>query len=1061
VLKRCFLYGFNGRDGYNLWKISLSNGIKRTGMTIIMTQAKVLYTALALLLLASMNAVAIEQPQAQAFAGQDLHLRGVELISHQPTPNKNILIFEGNFSMSIGANTFSSNSAVVWLQTITSEYQGRSGIEYYAQVYMEGDVDVKRGEAAKTTDIATTVMENGHSLVARFDVSGDVFATADKRKVSDPNNLDIYKRAAAALVPAKYEPFVNPEADVPSEKKYKPSIIAATPPQPHEAAPGKPTRKPSLIEEFFMPTTSAAKPAAEEKKPEFRYPVNIQSATDAKLKIEADIVTPDGISAATVIGRFYVWQKLDERGGLLELQADNAVIFYRGEELSLDRKETQKDNILASGPIKAIYLSGNVVMSESTRTIRGDELFYDFDKHAGIAVNAEMRSFDEGRNVPIYVRASKLRQLSQTKFEGSDVVLTTSEFYVPQFSFDASSIVITDNTTIAGQLEKMGDSAYMAELKDVRFKLGQTTLMKWPRMETNLSAPAVPLKSMHAGYDNTFGLGVETQWYLSRLLGLRQPEGTDSTLLLDYYGKRGAGGGVNLDYEREKYFGKMQSYIMDDHGEDDLGRINGRENEHPPEELRGRFSAVHRQFLPYNWQLTLGLSYLSDRNFLEEFDRQEFNTVPQETYIHLKRIQDNWGLSLLAKWRINNFQDELEELPSVEYHRTGESVFDNKFTFYSDTQLANFRQRIGNDEPINISQENYTFATTRNELDLPLTLGTWKFVPYTAGTVGYDDRSGFQSSLVDQAQPTGSPGDYTTGIGEVGLRFSTQYWTVYPDAQSRLFDVNELRHLVKPYFAGAAYSATDDVMEDEQHNVINVGTLQRWQTRRGPKQEAVDWMRLDTSFTFVDNEANSTSGPNLFVWNKPLVPLRVLSAPGIFNGDLSASPTDNPTLARFEQWGPQRNTFNSDYVWRVTDTLAVLSDGVYDLKNGTVDQFDVGYSHLVYPHLSYYLGSRYLRNTQVLDEHGTNAVTAAITYIIDPRYTITFAQQYDFDYEASLRSELTLLRQYHRIYYGLSFSADESLDRQTIMFSIWPQGVPELAVGSRRYMGITGQSGNE
>jgi hypothetical protein len=97
----------------------------------------------------------------------------------------------------------------------------------------------------------------------------------------------------------------------------------------------------------------------------------------------------------------------------------------------------------------------------------------------------------------------------------------------------------------------------------------------------------------------------------------------------------------------------------------------------------------------------------------------------------------------------------------------------------------------------------------------------------------------------------------------------------------------------------------------------------------------------------------------------------------------------------------------------------------------------------------------------VLDEHGTNAVTAAVTYIIDPRYTVTFAQQYDFDYEASLRSEIIIMRQYHRIYYGLSFSADQSLDRQTIMLSIWPQGVPELAVGSRQYAGTTSQGVNE
>jgi hypothetical protein len=36
----------------------------------------------------------------------------------------------------------------------------------------------------------------------------------------------------------------------------------------------------------------------------------------------------------------------------------------------------------------------------------------------------------------------------------------------------------------------------------------------------------------------------------------------------------------------------------------------------------------------------------------------------------------------------------------------------------------------------------------------------------------------------------------------------------------------------------------------------------------------------------------------------------------------------------------------------------------------------------------------------------------------------------------------------------LTYSADDSLDDQAVVFSIWPQGVPELALGPRRYTGI-------
>jgi hypothetical protein len=96
---------------------------------------------------------------------------------------------------------------------------------------------------------------------------------------------------------------------------------------------------------------------------------------------------------------------------------------------------------------------------------------------------------------------------------------------------------------------------------------------------------------------------------------------------------------------------------------------------------------------------------------------------------------------------------------------------------------------------------------------------------------------------------------------------------------------------------------------------------------------------------------------------------------------------------------------------------------------------------------------------RVLDEVGSNAFVFAATYVIDPRYTIVFAQEYDFDYGVSMRSDITLLRRYHRMYYGLTFSADASLDRQAVVFSIWPQGVPEMGTGGSRYSGLTSPAG--
>jgi len=89
-----------------------------------------------------------------------------------------------------------------------------------------------------------------------------------------------------------------------------------------------------------------------------------------------------------------------------------------------------------------------------------------------------------------------------------------------------------------------------------------------------------------------------------------------------------------------------------------------------------------------------------------------------------------------------------------------------------------------------------------------------------------------------------------------------------------------------------------------------------------------------------------------------------------------------------------------------------------------------------------------------IHEEGSHSVVAALTYSLGSRYTAVLAQEYNFEYSKTVRSELTLIRRYHRLFYGLNFSLDESLGRQSISLSIWPQGVKELAIG-RRYMGMT------
>ncbi|MHC4265832.1 MAG: LPS-assembly protein LptD [Planctomycetota bacterium] len=984
------------------------------------------------ILITTGTSFSIDNQQAKTLMGRDLNLSAQELTSYQLSTGEHVLVFSNDFRLSIGAVQYSGDNAVVWLQSNTTEFRGRVFTDYNAKVYLEGSIKSKKPRKTLTSHITEVRFDKGETAVVLFNVSGEVFVTADKREQQDPRGLPIYSRGQSAVAVADRGQMTMPQEVYPD--------------LPMELLREKPLPEKEKIAEM--------KPAGPPEPFQMKYPVSIAPAGEVQPTFErSPAKTPEGFNIVTVIGRFYIWQKKDEKGGLLELQADNAVIYYISEESDEEKKPTPfaDGSTLGEGSIKGIYLAGNVVMTEGLRTIRADELYYDFQDSMALAVNANIRSFDAKRGIPIYVRAGKVRQVAENKFAVEDMTLTTSEFYKPQISLNASRTIITDTTTVDAAADKLSDRSFDAEMWDVSMKYKDTTVFYWPHLRGNMQRPDVPIKSAHIGNSKSWGTSLETQWYLSRLLGLREPEGTDSLLALDYYSKRGPGAGIDIDYKRENYFGKVQSYIIHDSGDDRLGRNEFRKNIEPPRELRGRFSWRHRQFLPYNWQLTSAFNYLSDQNFLESFYRKEFNTgLGQETYTHLKRIEDNWGLSFLAKARLNDFQDVLEELPGTEFHLTGESLFEDIFTLYSDTEVSRLRQRIGNDNNIAIDENFYSFVSHRMELDMPLKYETIKIVPYTAGTFGYDDRSGFTRSLVD-GQDTGEFGEDQVWIGELGIRAGTQFSKIYPYTESRLWDVKQLRHIIEPQVVAALYE--ENASEVEQLDTLNFGISQRLQTKRGLEgnERTVDWMRLDIDFTWVDDSISETDagpGPYQFMWNRPYVPLRQMSAPEIFNGDMIQP------LQRFSSWGPKRNYFSADYIWRISDTMALLSDLYFDMLSHDVQQFDIGISRMRWPNLTYYIGSRYLKRVQVLDEKGSNSFTFAATYILDPRYTLVFSQQYDFDYGANVRSDITVIRRYHRLFYALTYSADESLDDQAVVFSIWPQGVPELAFGPRRYTGI-------
>ncbi len=1052
--------GNNNMVGYNLSKAPAGMAALKIIEDMGEKTSKLILITLVML---TGIAKAIDNTQARAFEGRDVQIT-CEKLTYYDANGINLSIAEGSVSISAGADAFTGENAVIWLN--------RNSLIRKVDVwcYLSGKIWATKHKGTgipglnwefidENRDLKTS---KNNALMVHFETKGEIFFNSKANERANILDREIYNEAynSAAKVYKNFKAEFGSVAPAQMishkevQQQQQPAAAKKTEPQRSEEGFGGL----GFIDRLFGPAKKA-KPMPENipQNIKIRYPINLAPAGEQEPNIDwggsAGLAAGEPAKAeqfATIIGRFYLWQKQNEQGLLFEMQADNAVVFYSSQKNSSEEYGGVKD-IGSKGLIKAIYVSGDVVLTEGLRTIRADEVYYDFENKKGLAVNAAMRTFDIERGIPIYIRAAKIRQIAEGKFATENVIVTTSEFAKPQLSMEVSSIIVTDRTTVDQEAGQFNDSSYDAQMKDIRLKAGDMTIFCWPSLRSNLERPDVPFKSLRIGNDSIWGTTVETRWFLSRLLGLREPEGTDGTFNLDYFSKRGFGTGIDLDYKREDRFGTITGYLAHDHGEDRLGRVDFRKDLEPPRDLRGIFAWEHREFMPYNWQLSTGIDYESDENFLESYRRHEYNTgFNRETYLHLKRIEDNWGIAILGKGRINDFADELEEIPTGEYHLTGQSICDDKMTLYSDTYGGRYRQRIGNDHDTIINEDNFAFVNHRTELDVPLTIYSVKTVSFAAGTFGYDDRSGFNRRLVDGGNE-GRFNEEAVGIGEVGTRASTDFWKIYPKAKSRLFDLNGLRHIITPSAAASIYAESDPTVE--QHNALRTEITQRLQTKRGTDDRIVDWMRLNVGATwFEENEKRSPdSGPYRFLWNNPMTPLRTIAMPGILNGDLGQG------LKKFEQYGPVRDYLDAEYMWQINDMTALLSDVYYDIHEGTIEQLDIGFSRMRWPDLSFYIGSRYLRNTQILDEHGTNAFVFTASYNIDERYTLVFSQQYDFDYGANVESELTLIRRYHRIFWSFTLSTDASLDRQSVVFNLWPEGAPELA-GSR-YSGLTGPGG--
>lgn len=794
--------------------------------------------------------------------------------------------------------------------------------------------------------------------------------------------------------------------------------------------------------------------------------IHFQSTGEFKGPIEHE-----GHRLVTVIGRVYLARGVPATDQFLEIQADSAVVFLSPEGTAPRLEAIQDDGLggkerepatgtkdkdakprrkkspgnrqmLSAGigdlDVEGAYLEGDVIMTVGPNMIRASRLYYDFLDNRALILDAVVRTIVPQRNIPLYVRAAEIRQLTTNHFSAEDALLTTSEFHTPHYHIGAKKVEIINRTPPVGARGGLV-AAGSFRIEDSTLNVGGIPIAYWPSVKGTLDVSETAIRNVRAGYSDDFGAEFETEWNLFSLAGLEQPEGFDASLSLDYFSERGPAIGIDADYERESYFGLMRSYLIHDSGEDS---VNADQTVPPPDELRGRFLARHRDYLADDWQLTLELSYISDRNFLKEYFESEFeNEKEQETLAYLKKQRDNWAFSGQLQFRILDFTTQTERLPDFSYYRIGEPLsvparlrpaLDN-ITWFTENRLGLVRYRPAEQtfeewlENGNTNSSDTTFrADTRQELTRAFDLGPWRMVPFTAvrGTTWSDS--------IDEHE-------IARAMAVYGVRGSTYLSRLYPESRSAFWDIDGIRHVIKADVT--AWASQANVGSDELYlfdetvegidpiDGVSAGIRQRWQTKRGQgaNRRKVDVVTVDTEIgAFSDTPGEDVT-----------------------NGFMSYSRPENSIA---------RNYVSNAVIWRMNDRTTILNELNYDLNDGDLAVANVSVAVERTPRFSYLIGYRFI------DYEESNLLGFDLNYRMTEKHTIALRNAFDLDQGRNLDFTVALIRKHPRWFSAWSFEIDEAEDDFGVSFSLWPEGLEQAAIGSRRFTGLastTRLSGDE
>jgi len=992
-----------------------------------------------------------------------------------------ILILRGNVVASQGSTTIRTPTSVVWVDV------ARQQTERVFHVVMYGEPAMK---------VEGSKQAQGDIGYVRLATTNRVDFKPYKSKVLQDNfaNDQGYQRALANR-PVGFEALSRMSAPKVARIGEAPSpVIPAGPLVPPANEPGIATSMPKTVTYFQAPTEpkvapvpnvdNAGVPPTFNPLPPAPPPPNapakpapqmsIRPRTGSDLNVEykplgngmtAVIVTGGGISLLVKSPP----AKPGELPATLDIEADRVVIWTQGNGQQLLGGGQEKS---ISNGAHELYMSGNVEIRTRTKddvkTIRADEVYYDVQRNVAVARQADLEIQAAKLPYPIHVTGAEVRREGMNLYKSSQTSLHSS--LLP--SDPGLKVDLTDTTIEQRQVERSWfwgliptydkDGKRKVETENIFTGRNMTVSLEgvpifyFPYLKGRVEDPLGPLDNININYNNILGAQFYSTWDIFDLLNMPRPEGVRSRIFLDYLSLRGPAGGIDTEFANREFFGiktnysgAIKVYGILDRKQDVLGGDRGNFVLYPDqftrvpishERPRGWASGqVNFQDLPDGFSVLGKLSFISDRNFLEQFYlNTHLNDLDQDTYLYVKQQQGNAAWTLMGQVGTRQWMTETDWLPKGDFYWLGQTFLDDWLVYNVHASAGYGRLRPAQEVPFAYLPTDVRRDTGRldlmQELSVPFYLGPIKLAPYLMGDLAYysNDVNGDQRGRL---------------YGGAGVRWNMPLSRLYPNVQSDLFNLNGIYHkinLTGNYYTAASSSSlnnfpqldrfnddvTDQALRDirpwqsllnpanaaflttsnlfnpqnyalrrlidtsvdslDDMNVLQLGLNQRWQTKRGfpGNEHVIDWMTL--------------------------------------NAGISVFPQSNR-----DNFGNTFGIFEYDWIWNIGDRTALTSSGFFEPFDGGPRAFDLGAVFHRPDSSSLYVGYRQI------DPVNSKAVVASLVYPLSGKYAMTANTVWDFGVDVRTYS-LLLSRMGTDVMFNLGVNYNSTLNTFGIIFEILP-----------------------